>query len=290
MEAIVGGLALLIHYWMGTPERWHPLRAFAWFSDILGNILDVTPSRFFAAILGIFAAVLLVAPIVLLIEIARASQALAYVVDMVALLLLLQVSELRNWLAARGKSGNAALSTKVLSAIVAQTSLRLSNHFYGILFYYAIGGILLAVIYRLLVEVVASWQKTNRHRAFVSAVYFVDNGLRLPPALVMMAIFCVFGNTRQVLANAWSFSSFFRNRVDGALIAGGAGALSVAILVGEYVKVSKNGTEIGRGRAPVADDIRRLQKLVARVSVAGALSLPLILGIKTLLIFLLQPA
>jgi cobalamin biosynthesis protein CobD/CbiB len=286
MEAIVGGLALLIHYWLGSPEKWHPLRAYARFADVIGNILDVGTHRFFSSIMGVFAAVLLIAPVVLLVEIARASQSLAYVVDLVVLLLLLQVSELRNWLSARANTEKSKLPTSALSDAVAQTSLRLSNQFFGILFYYACGGIFFAVAYRLLLEVVAVWRKTNRNTSFISLVYYIDNILRAPPSLVMLMLFCLFGNARQVVYNAWHFASYFRNRVDGILIAGGAGALSVAIRANEHLNAAKKVKEIGRGRSPVADDIPRLQKLVFRVSVAGALMLPVLVGIRTLIAFL----
>lgn len=290
MEAVVGGLALLIHYWLGSPEKWHPLRAYAHFANVIGNILDLGTSRLLSVFLGVFAAVLLIAPVVLLVEIARAPESLAYVVDLVVLLLLLQVSELRNWLSVLAGTATSKLPSGTFSGAVAQTSVRLSDHFFGILFYYACGGIFFAVVYRLILEVVTTWRKSNRRTSFMLLVYYVDNILRAAPSLVMLMLFCVFGNARQVLHNAWYFSAGFYNRVDGILIAGGAGALGVAIQVNDRLGTVKKPRQIGSGRSPVAADIPRLQKLVIRVSIAGALLLPLLVGIKKILGILFLPS
>lgn len=174
--------------------------------------------------------------------------------------------ELARQLVARVVSRDSAqmAPTQISSAAIETTIENGCDALFSVLFWYALGGIFMVIIYRLVNTLDAMWgYRTERFERFGKAAAKLDDLLNYIPARLTALTYGIFGNLTGALESWRRDAPKLDSPNAGPVMAAGAGSLNLR-LGGEasYHGELKDKVYFGGTEPPVPGDISRALRLI----------------------------
>ena len=281
LPPLVIAAALLLDRLLGEPRRFHPLVGFGHYAAWLERRLNRN-----GRVAGGIALLLAVTPVVVVVTLLPSGWP-----EMVAEVLLLYLAVGARSLVEHGEAVARALDEGALprarervgrmvsrdtreadAPAVARAAVESvlengNDALFGALFWYLVAGAPGVVLYRLVNTLDAMWgYRSARFARFGWAAARLDDLLNYLPARLAAATYALLG--RPAAWRCWRRQArAWEGLNPGVVMAAGAGALGVR-LGGRacYHGVWRERPELGEGRCPEADDIRRASTLVQRAA------------------------
>lgn len=288
--------SLLLDQLFGEPERFHPLVGFGWCVEKLES---VTNQSSYLRLKGVFAVLILVAPLALLAVYLSQQVTNLWLLDVIILYLAIgRKSLMQHADAVMQPLKNADIETAriKLSYIVSRDTKKLQQQgiviatiesivensndaIFAAIFWYLIAGVPGVLCYRLVNTLDAMWgYKNTRFLQFGWAAAKLDDIMNWVPARLTVLTFAIFGEFTKVLTTAIEQGSQCRSPNAGPVMSAGACSLNVK-LGGEafYQGQVIAKPELGYGEYPQLKDIKHAKSLVNKsvvlwLFVIGALS------------------
>ncbi len=281
-------LALLIDFLLGEPKRWHPLIGFGKWVDYLEQCLNKTQNHpTIQFLMGTLAWLLAVMPIVLIIMLLdNLLGAWAWLLSILCGWLAIgwyslrqhaqwvqhaleendidQAREKVGWIVSRDTS---QLSPQAISCASIESVLENgSDAIFAPLFWLAIGGAPLVILYRLSNTLDAMWGYRNtRYEQFGKTSARIDDLLNYIPARLCALSYALAGHFGSAI-KAWKMQGhLWYSPNAGVVMATGAGALQLQ-LGGDaiYHGQMKSRPSLGLGEPPNVPDLARAIQLIDR--------------------------
>lgn len=275
-------------WFLGEPQRWHPLVGFGSYARRLEACLHGGDSQCTTAARwrGLFAVLLAVAPptlsCALLVEVPRAGVALQVTVLYLTIghrslrEHALKVSDALDQADLAGARHRVAMLVSrdtgsmqppdVARAAVESVLENGNDAVFGALFWFLIAGAPGALLYRLVNTLDAMWgYRTPRYRYFGWAAARLDDALNYVPARLTALTYAIVGHAADAL-RCWHRQAVrWESPNAGPVMAAGAGSLHLSLGGPAFYHGNwKERPLLGVGPEPQADDILRALRLVAR--------------------------
>lgn len=282
--ALIAAAAAGLDHMLGEPQRAHPLAGFGRMASAVEARLRRANAPWRQRLAGAIAVALLLAPAALLSGLAARIPVVGAVAEAVLLYFTLGGRSLAEHArrvadslhandleAARRHVGllvsrdTAPMQGNDVARATAESVLENGNDgVFGALFCFAVAGAPGAVLYRLANTLDAMWGYRNeRYLHFGWAAARLDDALNYFPARLTALTYALLGKTRQALGCWREQAPKWDSPNAGPVMAAGAGALAVEIGgPARYEGEWHERPRLGRGAAPVADDIERALRLV----------------------------
>jgi len=286
MEAVVCLLAVLMDMWLGEPKRFHPLVGF-------GLLAGVVEKWFYGAhdigalarkIRGTIGVFILIVPLMALLYLLLQWEAGSVFLEVLVLYLAIGMTSLEQHARAVAlalMNGNIELARTNVAKIVSRDCRELdasqaakatiesvlengSDGIFGAIFWYLVLGAPGVLMYRLANTLDAMWgYRNSRYQDFGWAAARFDDLVNWVPARLTALSYALLGNTAGALACWKAQSRQWESRNAGAVLASGAGALTLCLGGVAYYqgKIHKRPL-LGEGPIPETRDIGRAMLLV----------------------------
>lgn len=270
---------------LGEPRRWHPLVGFGRLASWLEMRLHPGQGRS-ARLRGMIGLMVLVLPPTLLAAWLAALPGIGQLLSVLMLYLAIGARSLAEHAEAVAKAlgaGDLPLARERVGRIVSRDTAQLdgraiaratvesvlengSDAVFAAIFWFLLLGAPGVVLYRLANTLDAMWgYRTARYRDFGWAAARFDDVLNFIPARLTALSYALLGKTRSALHCWRAQAQHWYSPNAGPVMAAGAGALEVRLGgPAPYHGQMKARPELGLGRVPMAEDIRRAVQLVQR--------------------------
>ncbi|MCV6589120.1 MAG: adenosylcobinamide-phosphate synthase CbiB [Marinobacterium sp.] len=277
-------LAVLLDYWLGEPRRYHPLVGFGALASKLERRLNRQESLpLHQQLSGWLGVALLTAPAVWLLALLDADSLAGSVFSVVVLYSAIGHKSLREHVlpvADALTDGDDALARQRAAMIVSRDPQQMdvpracaesalengSDGIFAALFWFLLAGAPGVVAYRLINTLDAMWGYRNeRFLHFGYAAAKLDDLLNWLPARLTALSYAVLGHTDAALRCWREQAPACSSPNGGPVMAAGAGALQISLGGAAcYHGQWQDKPQLGEGRAPLPDDIRRAMALVSQ--------------------------
>lgn len=272
--------ALVLDAVLGEPKRFHPLVGF-------GQLANAIERNFYGANKwrGVLAVSLAIVPFILLATLTRFTP-----IDVALDAILLYLALGRGSLNAHAQPVRAALAANQLTNarervgwMVSRDTKNMQPHdvskaavesvlengndaIFGAIFWFIVAGAPGAIAYRLANTLDAMWgYRTARYREFGWAAARLDDVLNLVPARLTAFSYAIGGQALTALRCWREQARHWESPNAGPVMASGAGSLGVVLGgTASYDGEVTRRPDLGKGRAPDANDIDRALRLVDR--------------------------
>ena len=304
MTAVTLMMALLLDRWWGEPQRFHPLVGFGNTATRLQQRLNRLPCQpQWGRLLGAVALLLVVLPLPLILWLLLPQLTIAaeWALTLIVIYLTLGARSLAEHAqavaealrrddlsAARQRVGyivsrdtqqmdEAAVSRAAMESVLENGN----DAIFGVLFWFAVGGLPAVVIYRLVNTLDAMWgYRTPQYRYFGWAAARLDDLLNWPVARLTALGYALMGQGRLAL-QCWQRQGHLCESPNaGPVMAAGAGALACQLGGGAWYHGGwVERPLLGCGVPPSGEDIGRAVALVQRSMVLWVVVIGLIEGL-----------
>lgn len=288
IHSLIVLIAVFLDYLLGEPKRFHPLAGFGRLAVIVEGILYGTrqlPAAWLR-LLGLFAWLMLVLPLVILVWWLAGLAWLHYVLEVGLLYLALGAQSLgqhARTVAHALKQGHLPTARQRVSLMVSRDTGELDetaitratiesvlengcDAIFGTLFWFVILGAPGVVLYRLANTLDAMWGYRNeRYLYFGWAAARIDDVLNWAPARLTALTYIIVGRTRQGWRCWLQQASSWYGTNPGVVMSTGAGALNLTLGgPAAYHGLLKQRPLLGMGQVPQVNDIERSVLFIQR--------------------------
>lgn len=288
IHSLIVLIAVFLDYLLGEPKRFHPLAGFGRLAVIVEGILYGTRQApaIGLRMLGIFAWLLLVLPLVMLVWWLAKIPWLQYVLEVGLLYLALGAQSLgqhARTVAYALKQGQLPAARQRVSMMVSRDTGELDetaitratiesvlengcDAIFGTLFWFVILGAPGVVLYRLANTLDAMWGYRNaRYLYFGWAAARIDDVLNWAPARLTALTYIIVGRTRQGWQCWQQQAGSWYGTNPGVVMSTGAGALNLTLGgPAPYHGLIKQRPLLGMGQVPQVADIERSVLFIQR--------------------------
>lgn len=241
--------AVILDAILGEPKRWHPLVGFGQLASSLEKKLNVAEQPLYTRILGLFAWLILIAPLsglayglsqthagwltdILLLYFAIGAKSLMqHAQQIYTPLSQHHLPEARHAISMIVSRDTAQLNASEISAAAVESTLENGNDaIFGAIFWFLILGGAGALAFRLINTLDAMWgYRSPRFVYFGWAAARMDDLFNLISARLTALTYALCGHTRSALMCWWKQANTWYSPNAGPVMAAGAGALEVSL-------------------------------------------------------------